>query len=121
MEVIIREAAAEDLLSIYQLICEMEETSLPEETFSCGYETISTDQNHTILVAELDGQVIGMIHIRMEFQLHHAAKIAEIMELAVQEDFRSQGIGRQLLTSSVQIAKKHLCEQIEVSSHKNEF
>ncbi|MBQ8515451.1 MAG: GNAT family N-acetyltransferase [Ruminococcus sp.] len=96
----------------------MEDEKLPETEFAYGYEAMSDDQNHVILVAELNGQVVGTLHMRMEYQLHHAARIAEIMELAVLDGFRSQGIGRQLLAAASETARKCLCEQLEVGSHK---
>ena len=96
----IRQAVCADLPAVYQLICALEETTFPMELFTWGYEEMMANSNHVILVAESDSKIVGVLHLRMEFQLHHCGKIAEIMELVVDEKYRSMGIGKQLFVAA---------------------
>ena len=95
----IRRAVQADLPEIYQLICALEETAFPKEIFTWGYDAILADSSHLLLVAEEQGKVQGVLHLRMEFQLHHCDRIAEIT--AVKEQ-----------------ALLHHCVQIEVTSNQ---
>ena len=87
----IRRAVQADLPEIYQLICALEETAFPKEIFTWGYDAILANSSHLLLVAEEQGKVQGVLHLRMEFQLHHCDRIAEIMELIVSPAARSKG------------------------------
>lgn len=51
----------------------------------------------------------------MEDQLHHCARIAEIMELAVEEGCRGRGIGTVLFDRACALSAQAGCVQIELS------
>lgn len=114
----IQQAVCADLPAVYQLICALEETTFPMELFTWGYEEMMANSNHVILVAESDSKIMGVLHLRMEFQLHHCGKIAEIMELVVDEKYRSMGIGKQLFVAAEIAARGRHCRQIEVTSNQ---
>lgn len=71
-----------------------------------------------LLVWEEETQVKGVLHLRMERQLHHAALVAEIMEFAVDKNARSNGIGGEMLTYASDLAKETGCVQIEVACNQ---
>ena len=77
-------------------------------------EEMLADSRHVFLVWEEETQVKGVLHLRMERQLHHAALVAEIMEFAVDKNARSNGIGGEMLTYASELAKEAGCVQIEV-------
>lgn len=77
-----------------------------------------SDENYYCLICEQDNQVIGMLNLRFEEQLHHAENIAEIMEFAVDSAFRNQGIGRGMLERACVIAKERGSSQIEVACNQ---
>lgn len=114
----IRQASCADLPAVYQLICTLEETVFPKELFTWGYDAMMANPNHVILVAEAEGRIIGALHLRMEFQLHHCENIAEIMELVVDVKYRSHGIGKQLLAAAETAARKRHCQILEVTSNR---
>ena len=114
----IRRAVQADLPEIYQLICALEETAFPKGIFTWGYDAILADSSHLLLVAEEQGKVQGVLHLRMEFQLHHCDRIAEIMELIVSPAARSKGVGKALITAVKEQALLHHCVQIEVTSNQ---
>lgn len=81
MNACIRESNADDCKAVYALICSMEEKQLPPTEFEKIYNAQQKDDSCLCLVCEQEGKVVGCLNLRMEYQLHHAAKIAEIMEL----------------------------------------
>ena len=61
---------------------------------------------------------LGMINIRYEYLLHHAACIAEFFEWAVDAAGRSKGIGKLLLGAACDHARNSGCIQIEVACNQ---
>ena len=114
----IRIGTLDDCHAVYSLICEMENCELDYVSFREIYGKMLKCNAYAVLVAVEDNNVVGEITLRFEEQLHHCAKIAEIMECAVQENFRSRGIGRLFLENACELAKKQNCVQIEVSSNQ---
>ncbi|MDD3705707.1 MAG: GNAT family N-acetyltransferase, partial [Clostridiaceae bacterium] len=92
----IRIAKLSDINVIYDLICDMENTILDYEKFQEVLKKYLEDDRYLCFVAEHSGTVIGCLNLRIEYQLHHTAKIAEILELAVIDKYRSKGVGKEL-------------------------
>ena len=112
------EELANDQPEIYSLICALEETTFPQEMFAWGFYAMLSNASHLLLVAEEAGKIVGLLHLRMEFQLHHCGKVAEIMELIVSCEVRSKGIGAALLKAAREQAIQHHCIQFEVTSNQ---
>ncbi|NLY44031.1 MAG: GNAT family N-acetyltransferase [Clostridiaceae bacterium] len=92
----------------------MENTKLDYEKFKQVFKKYLEDDRFFCFVAEHGGTVIGCLNLRIEYQLHHTAKIAEILELAVMDKYRSKGVGKELFDKASEIAKDNECLQIEV-------
>jgi len=114
----IRPARMEDMEAAYALMCDMEATELDRGAFRRIYGETVRNPSTPCLVAEEDGAVAGFLHLRMEEQLHHCEKIAEVMELIVRSDVRSRGTGAQLLKEAARIAQENGCVLIEVASNR---
>lgn len=117
-EPLIRRGGPEDLEAVYELICGMEQTRLPFERFSAIYLDRLERPGEVFLVAQESGAVTGALHLRMEPQLHHAAPVAEVMELAVAPGHRDRGLGRALLAEARRLAGEAGCVQIEVACNR---
>ena len=114
----IRPAVCADAAGIYTLICALEETRFPQEIFAWGLDTMLGSPSHILLVAEEQGNIVGLLHMRMEFQLHHCGKVAEILELIVSQEVRSKGIGAALLKAARAQAVQQHSIQLEVTSNR---
>ena len=110
----LRKAAIKDCEKIYNLICELENTVLPFSRFKDIFSDQLNSSRYYCLVCERDNDVIGVLNLRFEKQLHHAECIAEIMEFIVDHGFRTRGIGKSMLERACQVAKEYGCSQIEV-------
>ena len=74
----IRSSTADDCRDVYALICNMEEKELPYAAFERIFQQQLKDADYACLVYVSDGKVKGCINLRMEYQLHHAERIAVI-------------------------------------------
>ncbi|WP_428026669.1 GNAT family N-acetyltransferase [Arcobacter sp.] len=110
----IRLAKINDLKDIYDLICDMESTQLDYKKFEQIFIKYLNNENFYSIVAQDDDLIVGCLNLRVEYQLHHVEKIAEIMELAVKNEYRSKGVGKKLLDKANKISKENNCLQIEV-------
>ncbi len=110
----IRLANRGDLNGIYRLICEMEQSELDYKSFEGIFYSQLESACYSCWVWEEKGIVAGCLNLRMERQLHHTARVAEIMELAVMSGCRSRGIGKQLFDYACLEAKREGCVQVEV-------
>ena len=111
-------AEKEDVKRVYELICDMEQSTLPYGEFERIFLAQLEDGDYCCLVYRRDGECVGVLNLRFEEQLHHAGKIAEIMELAVDGRYRNRGLGRELLERAIELAKELGCMQIELACNR---
>lgn len=117
MELIYREGTHVDVDGIYRLICILESQQLDTQRFFRIFHKNMDDPDHVCLVCEADGKVIGVMHMRLEEQQHHADWVAEILELSVDPEYRGRRIGKELLARAVACARERGCEVIELTSN----
>ncbi|MEG6141434.1 aminoalkylphosphonate N-acetyltransferase [Enterobacter kobei] len=112
----LRPATADDAQSVYALICELKQAEFDHQAFHAGYLANLQDHNMRYQLAELDGEVIGMIGLHMQFHLHHARWIGEIQELVVMPQARGLKVGSQLLVWAEDVARQAGAELTELST-----
>lgn len=115
----IRVATKDDCTKIYGLIVDMRNENLDYKCFEQIYYMQCNDCNYIHFVYTEDNTVVGVLVLRLEYQLHHAARVAEIMELAVYGNNRSKGIGKQLVSQAKKYAASNNCVILEVASGKD--
>ena len=111
MEVIIRPPKVEDASAI-NAIRRMD--GVRENTLGLISEPVSRtvqflqnlDRNNHMLVAEVDGHVVGMASLMHSAhpRMHHSGSIA----IAVHKDFQGKGVGRKLMEALIDIADNWL-------------
>lgn len=67
-------------------------------------------------LALIDGQVVGLIGLHLQFHLHHANWIGEIRELVVMPQARGLRVGSQLLARAEAAAREAGAEVTELST-----
>lgn len=106
----------EDMKSVFDLSNQLEHSTLDFDSFKpCFYEIISLN-NHVIYGARID-KIVGYIHLRSEKQLHHASIVVEVLELIIDESYRSQKIGKKLLDFAISYAKSIGATHIELTTN----
>jgi ribosomal protein S18 acetylase RimI-like enzyme len=76
------------------------------------------DANCTLLVAKAGDSMVGFINFTTRKTALHSAPSGLIDELIVAEEYRGQGIGRQLISAAVDKCRRLGCCEIEVSTEK---
>ncbi|HDR2754141.1 TPA: aminoalkylphosphonate N-acetyltransferase [Enterobacter asburiae] len=112
----LRPATPDDASAVYGLICELKQSEFDHQAFHAGFLANLQDRNMHYQLAVLDGTIIGMIGLHMQFHLHHARWIGEIQELVVMPQARSLGIGCQLLAWAEDYARHAGAELTELST-----
>jgi len=112
----IRKATIDDLNSVYSLICDLENQELDIVAFDTIYRFNINSSETIYLVAEIDGRVVGFLSIHIQHLLHHSNSTCELQELNVFNEYRSLGIGTQLMQEAEIIAKELGLEEIELTT-----
>jgi GNAT superfamily N-acetyltransferase len=74
------------------------------------------DPGVQVLVAADDGAVVGLITTHVRYTMNHAAPLAQITMLVVDESRRGSGVGRQLVTAAEAWARGLGCKRIVVTT-----
>ncbi len=113
----VRAARPEDCKSIYDFVCDLEENEFDYSTFESLYlRNISSPEN-IYLVSEGNGSISGYISCHGQVLLHHCARVFEIQELFVIQEFRNNGIGQLLVENLESRLSKLDYESLEVTAN----
>jgi GNAT superfamily N-acetyltransferase len=73
--------------------------------------------SETVLVAEAEGRVLGLIALHRTERFHESRPSLRIVALCVTEAARGRGVGRALVRQAEALALREGCAEIEVSSN----
>jgi predicted N-acetyltransferase YhbS len=92
-----------------------------------GYEAAAEDvrerlatmtaEDRVVLVAELEGRVVGCLSTSVMRVLHRPAPVGRISMMVVDESLRGKGIGAELVAAAEAALAQQGCYMIEVTSH----
>lgn len=115
-ECVLRPATADDARVVYGLICELKQAEFDREAFRAGFLANLQDRNMRYQLAGLNGEIVGMIGLHLQFHLHHARWIGEIQELVVMPQARGLKVGCRLLAWAEDVARQAGAELTELST-----
>jgi GNAT superfamily N-acetyltransferase len=75
----------------------------------------------TVLVAEADGELAGVLAASWQAAIHVPGAYALIQDLWVDPDRRSQAVGRELLAALVELARARNIRRVEVGLPRESF
>jgi GNAT superfamily N-acetyltransferase len=112
----IRKAQPEDMAGIADLLNQL---GYPEtRTFlESRIRTLGSDPDEHLVIGEDNGRVVAVLSLHFVPQLAVEGSFARIGYLCVQEELRSQGIGRQLEEYAEAAARARGCDRIELHCH----
>jgi glucosamine-phosphate N-acetyltransferase len=85
-------------------------SDLDEDNAKLVLKKIRSNQNHVIMVADLDGQIVGSITLLIEPKfIHQGGLVGHIEDVVVRTELQSKGIGEQLVNAALEYAKNHGC------------
>ena len=126
-QVVFRPARREDLPSIVRLLTEDElgsqrerfEDPLPESYYK-AFEQIEKDSNHELIVAEMDGEVIGTLHLMFLPSISYQGGLrAQIESVRVDGKLRGRGIGSKMMRWAIERAKERDAHLVQLTTHRS--
>ena len=85
-------------------------SDLEEDDAKLVLKKIRSNQNHVIMVADLDGQIVGSITLLIEPKfIHQGGLVGHIEDVVVRSELQGKGIGEQLVNATLEYAKNHGC------------
>ena len=126
-DVIFRRATRADLPSIVRMLADDDlgsqrekfETSLAQ-TYYSAFEQINSDPNHELIVAELNGEVIGTLHLMFLPSISYQGGLrAQVESVRVDRRFQSQGIGSQMMKWAMERARQRGAHVVQLTTHKS--
>ncbi|MCR9286412.1 MAG: GNAT family N-acetyltransferase [Bacteroidetes bacterium] len=111
MSIIIRKANYDDLPAIHDLVRDLAIYEKAEPEFTATIEDYQNDFKANIfesLVAEKEGQVIGMMLYYMTYSTWKG-RMLYLEDFVIKEDFRRFGAGQLLWESFIKVAKEKGC------------
>jgi len=119
--IIIRTASEKDIPILLGLLYDLGRPKPQEDTdvnvFRNLVKKYFQDSDKKILVAELDDiEIVGMMSIVFLPRLNRSTLELYVPELIVLEKYQSQGIGKKLINSCIDLAKEKKCHRIRLES-----
>jgi GNAT superfamily N-acetyltransferase len=126
-QICFRLATREDIPDIVRMLADDElgnqrenvEEPLPESYYT-AFEQISCDPNHHLIVAELDDNVIGTLHLIFIPSISYQGGLrAQVESVRVDRKFQNQGIGSEMMKWTMERAKERGAHIVQLTTHKS--
>ena len=108
----IREAIFEDLPQILELYLHLHETAVPEETenLCCAWQKIMSDDNHHLVVCEVDGKIVSSCVCVIIPNLTRGVRpYAFVENVVTRAEYRGKGYATACLNYAKELARKENC------------
>jgi ribosomal protein S18 acetylase RimI-like enzyme len=125
--ILFRAATRADLPAIVRMLADDElgsqrervQNPLPASNYS-AIEQIERDPNHELIVAELNGEVIGTLHLMLLPSVSFQGGLrAQVESVRVDKQFQSQGIGSQMMRWVMERARQRGAHVVQLTTHKS--
>ena len=125
MNPIFRQAKREDLPEIVRMLAddflgatrERYENPLPA-SYIKAFEEIDADKNNELIVAVKDGEIVGTLQITFTPSISfQGGKRATVESVRVDEKYRGQGIGKELMRWAINRARAENCFAMQLTSN----
>lgn len=113
----VRDAEAGDAGALARLCGQLGYPSSPEAVLPRLERLVRSGAR--ALVATSGGEVIGLATVHLRSTINHAAPLAQLTLLVVDEERRSQGVGRALVDEAEAWARAQGCRRIIVTTALN--
>ena len=122
-----RLATLADLAAIVQMLAEdnlgaqRESLQTPlSQAYIDAFETIDKDPNHELIVAEINGAVVGTLQLTFIPSISFVGGTrAQVESVRVAGSFRGQGIGVEMMKWAIERARQRGCHLMQLTSHKS--
>ena len=116
LELTIRGAKPEDRSAILDLISQLGYDVEPNRYLTLMGVLMARD-GHSMLVAELDSEVVGFANLHFRTFLRYGDLVATLDELCVDQTRRSQGIGSALVEGAIAVCLQRGAHHLELTTN----
>jgi GNAT superfamily N-acetyltransferase len=125
--IIFRPAKRADLPAIVRMLAdddlgsqrEQYEDPLPKSYYS-AFEQIDKDPNHELIVAELDGELIGTLHLMFLPSISNRGGLrAQVESVRVDGTHQNQGIGSEMMKWTIERARGRGAHLVQLTTHRS--
>jgi ribosomal protein S18 acetylase RimI-like enzyme len=89
------------------------------ENYIRAFREIENDPNNELIVAELDGSIVGTFQLTFTPSLSfQGGKRCTVESVRVDSSLRGQGIGREMMLWAIERAKEKGCASMQLTTHK---
>lgn len=125
-ETTVREAQAADVegvaTAVESLLAELGGRSPERPELEAETRALLEDQEDgTVLIAEADGKIVGVLSASWQRAIHVPGVYATIQDLWVDEDWRSRGVGAELVEAIASQARTRGVSRLEVGLPRETF
>ena len=122
-----RRATIKDLSAIVHMLAdddlgsqrERDEALLPQ-TYIRAFNEIDADKNHELIVAELNGDVVGTLHLTFLPSISYQGGLrSQVESVRVDSTLRSKGIGAKMMSHAINRAKERGAYLMQLTSHES--
>jgi GNAT superfamily N-acetyltransferase len=122
-----RPARREDLPDIVRMLADDQlgsqrercEEPLPDSYYR-AFEQINSDANHQLIVAELDGKVIGTLHMIFLPSISYQGGLrAQVESVRVDKKYQNLGTGSAMMKWTIACAKERGAHIMQLTTHKS--
>ena len=125
-DLLFRQATADDLPAIVEMLADDALGAMREDNtrpLAAGYlsafDAIEADPNNELIVACMGAQIVGVLQLTCIPNLTYQGSWRALIEgVRVAQQYRSQGVGRQLLMWAIERAKTRNCRIVQLDTHK---
>jgi ribosomal protein S18 acetylase RimI-like enzyme len=126
-EITFRLATRADLPSIVRLLADDElgsqrerfENPLPQ-AYYVAFEQINNDPNHELIVAELNGEVMGTLHLILIPSISFQGSLrAQIESVRVDKNYQNRGIGSEMMQWTNKRARERGAHVVQLTTHQS--
>ncbi|MEQ9334215.1 GNAT family N-acetyltransferase [Thalassobaculum sp.] len=111
----IRPAAPGDAPTVEALLAQLG-YRMPASELHRRLRASSASETDAVLVATMDGRMVGLIALHWATMLHQPAPTARIATLVVADDARGRGVGRTLVEAGAEAARRAGCAILELTT-----
>ena len=125
MKLKFRRATRKDLPEIVRMLAddflgaqrERFENPLPE-SYVKAFEEIAADRNNELIVAEIDGEIVGTLQITFTPSISfQGGKRATVESVRVDAKHRGKGLGKELIQWAIERAKNEGCHILQLTTN----
>ena len=117
----IREARHEDLQQILELYLHLHETAVPEESenLCCAWQKIMSDNNHHLVVCEVDGKIVSScVCVIIPNLTRGVRSYAFVENVVTHADYRGKGYATACLNYTRELAQKEITRRLNAMERR---